>query len=223
MKTVLITGISKGIGKALALKYLSEGYSVLGTSTNGEVDFSDKNLKVFCLDLSISQSIKDCVAEISKLGVKIDILHNNAGVLLDENETVVIADILRKTLEVNLIGAADFTEKVIPILNVNSHIVFTSSSAGSLSEISTESHHAGYYPAYKISKCALNMYMRTLSLRLKDKIKVSSVHPGWVKTDMGGEGAPVTPEEAAKYIFETATKENIETGQFWFNGEKFGW
>jgi NAD(P)-dependent dehydrogenase (short-subunit alcohol dehydrogenase family) len=81
-----------------------------------------------------------------------------------------------------------------------------------------------YYPCYKISKCALNMYTRTLASRLnEDKITVSSVHPGWVRTEMGGEDADMSPEEAAAHIYELAIKPPKESGQFWFKGEKMSW
>ena len=218
MKTVLITGISRGIGKAVAQKFLNEGYFVIGTSMTGEVDFAHENLKVVQLDLTKSDSISACVSSVGN----IDILINNAGVLLDGEETIVITDLLRKTLEVNLIGTIDFTEKLVSKINNGGHIVNISSSAGSLAEIETESHAKGYYPAYKISKASLNMYARTIAMRLKD-IKVSSVNPGWVKTEMGGEDAPITPVEAAEHIFKIATDANIETGQFWFKGEKYKW
>ena len=228
MKTVLITGIGKGIGKALAQKFLNDGYFVIGTSVSGEIDFtselgiSSQNIKVFQLDLLDSKSIEACAKSIEDFGKKLDIHINNAGALFDEDETSVNVDKLRKTLEVNLIGPSDLTERLIPIINDNGHLVFISSSAGSLAEVATESHYFGHYPAYKISKCAINMYMRTLAMRLKN-IKVSSIHPGWTRTEMGGEDAPMTPEEAALHIFETATNKDIETGQFWFKGEKFPW
>jgi NAD(P)-dependent dehydrogenase (short-subunit alcohol dehydrogenase family) len=102
-----------------------------------------------------------------------------------------------------------------------------SSAAGSLIEMDDieSSHFPYHYPAYKISKCALNMYMRTLAARLKHEgtnIIVSSVHPGWVKTDMGGDEAPTTPEEAAENIYKLAVS-RPETGQFWYNGKKYPW
>lgn len=243
MKNVLITGVSKGIGKALAQKYLNEGYFVIGTSLNMEVDFVNENMKVVKLDLSNSDSIVKCVEEIKNLNIKIDILHNNAGIMVDEESTKVIIDSLRKTLEVNLIGTIDFTEKIIPIMNIDGHIVNTTSAAGSLGDmekrqiaeylrkeaesgVSRSAINPYFYPTYKISKCAMNMYTLILAGKLKNEglnIKVSSVHPGWVRTELGGEEAPMLPEEAAKYIFETATDKNIETGQFWFKGEKFEW
>ncbi|HAO64469.1 TPA: hypothetical protein DCQ44_00620 [Candidatus Taylorbacteria bacterium] len=221
MKNVLITGISKGIGKALAQKFLKEGFFVFGTATNGGVDFTDNNLSVIQLELTSKESIDACASTILQSGKKIDILINNAGGLFDEDDTVVVADKLRKTLEVNLIGPIDLTEQILSAINSGGHIVNLSSTAGSLSLVGHESHFEGHYPAYKISKAAVNMYTRTLALRLKDII-VSSVHPGWVKTNMGGSDADVTPEEAAENIFKLAIS-NPETGQFWFNGKKLPW
>jgi len=223
MKNVLITGISRGIGKALAQKFLAEGYFVIGTSTSGKIDFTHENLVAYKLDLSSSKSITECVTEIGKLGKQIDILMNNAGALFDDDETVIVIEKLRKTLEVNLIGTIDFTEQILPFVSKGGHIVYTSSSAGSISRTGHDgAHFEGYYPAYKISKAALNMYMRTLALRLKDTISVSAVHPGWVKTDMGGEDADISPEEAAGYIYDLAISK-VESGNFWFKGEKFDW
>jgi NAD(P)-dependent dehydrogenase (short-subunit alcohol dehydrogenase family) len=141
-------------------------------------------------------------------------------------------DKLRKTLEVNLIGTIDFTEHIIPSMDKSAHIVNISSSAGSLNDTDMEdaktSHFPFHYPAYKISKCALNMYTRTLAMRMQhernseDFITVSSVHPGWVKTAMGGDDANLTPEEAAGNIYTLAISKP-ETGQFWFNGKKHPW
>lgn len=227
MQTALITGIGRGIGRALAERFLKEGWQVLGTSQSGAVDYSDPNLKVFKLDLASPDSIKKCGQEIIKTGAKIDILINNAGVLEDEDETRVVVEKLRKTLEVNLLGTIDWTERIIPAMNKDSHIVSLSSQAGSLQEMDhvMDSHEPYHYPAYKISKTALNMYTRTLAVRMnheKTGIIISSVHPGWVKTDMGGDDAPVSPAEAAENIFKLAVSKP-ETGQFWYNGRKYPW
>jgi len=223
MKTILITGIGKGIGRALAEKYLAEGHEVIGTYLSTTPDYSHEQLTVFPLDLADPQSISDCVAQITALHKKIDILHNNAGAQFDTEETTVVISKLRQTLEVNLVGTIDFIERLLPLMNKGGHIINTSSSAGSLALAGKESHYPGHYPAYKISKSALNMYTRTLADRLKNEgIIVSSVHPGWVKTDMGGEEADVTPEEAANSLF-TLAMSRPETGKFWFNGEEFPW
>jgi NAD(P)-dependent dehydrogenase (short-subunit alcohol dehydrogenase family) len=236
MKTVLITGIGRGIGNALAQKFLAEGWQVSGTSQTGSVDYSNANLKVFQLDLTSADSIEKCAeaiaTDMSKSGTKIDILINNAGGLFDEEETCVVIDKLRKTLEVNLIGTIGFTEQIIPIIKSGEkesggHIVSISSQAGSIQEMDhiMDSHEPYHYPAYKISKAAINMYTRTLAVRMnheKTGIIVSSVHPGWVKTDIGGSDAPTSPEEAAENIYKLAIS-RPETGQFWYNGKKYPW
>ena len=174
MQIVLITGISSGIGKALTQKFLKEGYFVMGTSMDGEVDFTDNNLKIFQLDLSIPESILECVKKVKESGKKIDILINNAGALFDGEETSVIVSNLRKTLEVDLIGTIDFTERLLTLISEEGCIINISSAAGSLGNmqrrqekeylaeeakkgISRSALHPHNYSTYKIAKCALNM------------------------------------------------------------------
>lgn len=227
MKTVLITGITKGIGLALATKFLKERFKVIGTTTSGQSELSDSNLKVCKLDLSIPSSIEKCADELKSGGEKIDLFINNAGVLLDDEETAVIIDKLRGTLEVNLIGTIDFTERIIPAMNKDGHVINISSQAGSITDMKNFEHsHAPFcYPAYKISKAAQNMYTTTLALRLSREgngVIVSAVHPGWIKTEMGGDEAPTLPQEAAEDIYKLAIS-RPETGQFWYKGEKFPW
>ncbi|MBI5793860.1 SDR family NAD(P)-dependent oxidoreductase [Candidatus Uhrbacteria bacterium] len=222
MKTVLITGVGKGIGKALKEKFLDEGYFVIGTFFTGRPD-PQEHLKDFSLDLSNPASIASCATAITNFGRNIDILINCAGVLKDEDETSVVADKLRETLEVNLIGTIDFTQRLLPIMQDKGHIVNISSTAGSLMLTGKHaSHLEGRYPAYKISKAALNMYTVTLAKQLDGQVTVSSVHPGWVKTDMGGEDADLTPEQSAEGIYNVAVS-RPPTGGFWFAGESVPW
>jgi NAD(P)-dependent dehydrogenase (short-subunit alcohol dehydrogenase family) len=219
MKTVLITGASRGIGRATAEKFLAEGWFVIGTSTSGKIDIDSPNLSVVQLDLSNSKSIAGAIVAVKTLGIDVDVLVNNAGINVEEWEELVL-DVgrLRETLEVNLIGTVDFTEKVITAFSSIENIVNISSMSGALGD-----ENDGYMPAYKISKVALNMYTRTLATRLKEKsVTVSSVDPGWVKTDMGGDEAPDVPEKSAKEIFELATGD-FESGFFWREGKKRDW
>lgn len=220
MKTVLITGISRGIGRALAVRFLQNGDFVIGTSTSGNSDLDHQNLITFQLDLANPSSIKACTASIAALNKPIDILINNAGIWSGfENDAVIHADLLRKVLEVNLLGTVDLTERIIPQMNDGSHIVNISSRMGSITRVPDLYLDC---PDYKISKAALNMVTRILAVRLRDRISVSSVHPGWVKTDMGGLDADIEPEEAAEDIF-TLANSQVESGQFWFKGEKMPW
>lgn len=223
MQTVLITGIDSGIGKALMEKFLQEGFFVIGTSLEKKEDklISENNF-IFNLDLRSSDSIKDCILKIKELNLKIDILINNAGVMLDLEEIKIIKEKLRETLEVNLIGPIDFTEQILSEIKEGGHILNISSSAGSMDRTGKDSRMLNHYPSYKISKVALNMYSKILALRLGNKIIVSAVRPGWTRTNMGGEDAPNTPEKSAEDIFNFALT-RPETGQFWFKGEKTPW
>ncbi len=218
MQTVFITGISHGIGKATAIKFLNENYQVIGTSLDGQLDYNHENLKVIKLDLNNQESIDNAAKELSDLNQKVDIYINNAGILLDEGEDNIVIDKLKGTLQVNLIGPIDLTQKNLHLINDGGHIINISSSAASLEKV----HHTDY-PAYKISKAAVNMFTVWLAFKLKNKITVSCVHPGRVRTGMGAWEGDMESEEAAEYIYKTAIDKNIETGQFWFKGEKFPW
>ena len=219
-KTIFITGISRGIGKALAEKFIKEGYKVIGTSTSGKSDLKDKSLTMLKLDLSSPKSIEECVKEFKKLNKKIDILVNNAGIWSGEEKDPQLLDLnhLRKVLEVNLFGTIDLTERLLTSIYDTGKIMNISSRAGSLNKI----YHADY-PDYSISKTALNMYTRTLAIRMKSRgIIVASLHPGWVKTDMGGSNADIHPEESAEGLYQRIITLK-ETGEFWFKQDKMPW
>ena len=220
MQTVFITGVSRGIGNALAEKFLKEGYEVIGTSTSGTADIKNKSLTMLKLDLSSSKSIEQCIKEFKKLNKKIDILVNNAGIWSGEEKNIQLLDLsyLRRVLEVNLFGTIDLTEKILTLIKNGGKIINISSKEGSLNGV----YHANY-PDYKISKAALNMYTRTLAIRLKQKdIIVASIHPGWVRTDMGGSDADIEPNVAAEDVYQRIISLK-ETGQFWFEQDKLPW
>ena len=220
MKTILITGVSRGIGKALAQKFLSEGYFVIGTSTKGNTDIVSENLVTFQLDLSSPESIKDCANKIVSFGKSIDILINNAAAIWSERNNDkhnINIEIFRKTLEVDLLGPVDFTLQILPIINSGGHIVNISSRQGSLNYV-----HEIKNPSYQISKAGLNMFTRVLSFQLEDKVTVSSVHPGAVMSGLAASDANISPEEAALDIYNLAVSKP-KTGQFWFKGESFPW
>jgi len=222
MKTVVITGTSRGIGRALVTKFLAEGYKVIGTATSGKTDITDPKFEVVKLDLSNPKSITEAVKTINNKTDKIDILINSSGINLEDwDVTNMDVLILRKTIEVNLIGLIDFTERLISKITKGGQIINISSRMGSLTKDFTD--NPADNPSYRISKTALNMYTKTLAARLKKQdITVSSVHPGWVKTYLGGEDAPRQPEEAAEQIFKLATTPHT-TGKFWYDNEEFPW
>ena len=177
---------------------------------------------MYILDLSKPQNIQEFTEKLIKNKIKIDVLVNNAGINLssagESGGRVLSTDILRKTLEVNLIGLADLTENLLTCINDGGHIVNISSGSGSITEFSGTN-----IPSYAISKTAVNMYTRTLANRLNGRhITVSSFDPGWVKTDMGGSYAPRSPEQPAEELYELATSK-VESGYFWHRGKKRAW
>jgi len=177
-KVVLITGASKGIGKALTEKMLNENFFVIGTSRNGKIkDFENEDFYSLKLDLSNTSSIENAHEEIFNKFKHIDILINNAGIGPDLDTYIPEKESFNQTFDVNVTGTVFFTEPLIDLISENGIILNVSSKMGSLDVCElTDS------VAYRMSKSALNMYTKILTNRLKDKIKVASIHPGWVKT-----------------------------------------
>lgn len=226
MKTVIITGVSRGIGLATAKKFLSEGWQVIGTYFKTEIPLEDKNLIKIEYNQADPKSIEKTALEIKKKFSRVDALINNAGILLDTDDTAADPIKVRKTLEVNVIGVIDLTERLLPLLKEGSHVININSGYGSVSEPILDDESAA---GYRISKAALNMYTRHLAFRLQSSgIIVSSIAPGWVKTDMGNSiateshGPNRTPEQAADEIFHIVEAVK-ESGQFWRFGKKTPW
>ena len=123
-KTLFITGVSRGIGLATANPFLDNGYEVIGTSTSGKSPLENEKFTVLKLDLSSPESIKSVAENIISQGRRFDIFINNAGSVFDKRgEAVIEIESLRKTLEVNLIGTIDMTERLLPSINNGGHIL----------------------------------------------------------------------------------------------------
>ncbi|OGY91656.1 MAG: hypothetical protein A3B31_03010 [Candidatus Komeilibacteria bacterium RIFCSPLOWO2_01_FULL_53_11] len=225
VQTIVITGASRGIGLATARKFLDEGWRVVGTYNATPIPIESSELIPISLDASSPASIVRASAEIARHITSIEILVNNAGIILDALDTDIDMDKIRKTFEVDLFAVIDFTERLLPLMHAGSHIINIDSTYGAMSiPIDDESS-----TAYRLAKAALNMYTRTLAFRTRGgKIIVSSLDPGWVKTDMGRLGATEShgpdrePEETAREIYELATR-HVPSGYFWRRGKKRAW
>lgn len=225
MKTVIITGASSGIGLATAKKFLAEGWRVVGTYLNTPINIENPNLIAIQYDQGDPRSIAKAAAQITASVSHVDALINNAGILIDAEDKVADYVKVEKTLEVNVVGVVNVTERLLPLFQKDGHIVNMDSGYGAMSVPIDDETSGGY----RISKAALNMYTRHLAFRLRSQgIIVSSLAPGWVDTAMGNtiasrtEKPDRTPEQAADEIYQLVTTVK-ESGQFWEYGKKIPW
>lgn len=198
----LVTGGNRGIGRAIAQQLIGRGHTVVIGARDlqaGEAVAADLGATAVALDTANETSRLAAVQTVLDRFGRIDVLVNNAGVALDKwVPTAQLAlDPLRETMEVNLYGPLRLAQMVLPGMVERGHgrIVNLSSELGSLRESAM-----GSSGAYRMSKTALNMMTRLLALELKDHpdVLVNAAAPGWVKTELGGDDAPRSPEEGAK-------------------------
>jgi NAD(P)-dependent dehydrogenase (short-subunit alcohol dehydrogenase family) len=215
MKTVFITGVSKGIGASLADLFVQNNCRVIGTSRTGEG--VNAKVEMLQLDLSDLQSVQHAVTEWKKKGVKIDILVNNAAVGYDLPLDLPEVESFKQTFDVNVTGTVFFTELMLDTINENGKLINVSSKMGSIAMCSGTDA-----VAYRMSKTALNMYAKIVSNRLKGKQTVATIHPGWVRTTLTADNAnaPLSTEESAVSIFKFI-ESDFKTGVYWNAPEQF--
>lgn len=222
----LVTGANRGIGREICRQLAEKGIEVILTArsrekgetaarelerqTGGSVRFEE-------LDVSDQQSIERLFELISKEHGRLDILVNNAGIFMEE-PTV---DAIRETMETNVYGPFQLCQKFVPLMKERGHgrVINLSSGMGQLSEMN------GGYPAYRISKTALNAVTRIFADEVEGTdVTVNSVCPGWVKTDMGGAGAELPVEKGADTIVWLATHgRGCPNGGFFREREPIEW
>lgn len=217
---IVITGANRGIGLALARHYAARNVEVHGTSRAPERSTelaAVPGVRVHALDVRDDAS---CAALAGALGVEaVDVLVNNAGVggweTLDEFDGAQALAFY----DTNAVGPVRVTRALLPLLvRARGKVFHIGSEMGSI----TQTDHGGAY-AYRMSKAALGMAGRTLANDLRERGVASIVlHPGWVRTDMGGPGATLSPEESAERLATVIDARGIEsTGRFysWSNVE----
>lgn len=232
---VVVTGGNKGIGYETCRQLARDGLRVVLTSRDvtrgrGAVSMLESEglkLEYHELDVTSAQSAAVLAAWLEDRYGRIDALVNNAAVLLEPEkgkspsalETAI--DTMRTTLEVNTIGTMQVTMALLPLIRKSKHgrIVNVSSGWGQLATM--EGGRAGY----RMSKAALNAMTRVLASELKSAgIRVNSVCPGWVRTDMGGRDAQRTPEEGSDTIVWLAKgKESGPNGSFYRDRKTIAW
>ena len=220
-KIALITGANKGIGFETARQLGRQGITVLlgsrdaqrGAEAAARLKTEGIDARSVALVVTDDASIRAAAEWVGQEFGLLDILVNNAGVLDYATETgpsTVTQASLRATFDTNFFGLVAVTQAFLPLLkkSASGRIVNLSSILGSLTEHGDA--NSPIYPArllgYDASKAAVNMFTVELAQELKGTaIKVNSAHPGWVKTDMGGAGAPLEIADGAKTSVALAT------------------
>jgi NAD(P)-dependent dehydrogenase (short-subunit alcohol dehydrogenase family) len=203
MRSILITGANRGLGLEFATQYSQDGWRVFACCRNPDeaTELTDLaraaggKLSLHPLDVSREPTISALADGLR--GEAIDILLNNAGIYGDEDHDdfgKIDYERWAETLRINVMGAMRATEAFID--NVASSekkiLAFLSSLMGSIAD-----NGSGGSYLYRSSKAALNAVAKSLSIDLKDRgVKTVVLHPGWVKTEMGGENAPLLPPES---------------------------
>jgi NAD(P)-dependent dehydrogenase (short-subunit alcohol dehydrogenase family) len=223
----LVTGANRGIGREIVRQLAAKGITTIlaardaakAEAAAGELAKTGLPVVGRPLDVTDQISVDRLAQDVEREFGKLDILVNNAGVLFDPEGRGLETDLdmVRRTLETNLLGAWRVAEVFAPLLRKSGRgrVVNLSSQLGQLQRM------ADGYPAYRVSKAALNALTRILAAGFQnDRVLVNSACPGWVKTDMGGPNAPGTVEQGADTPVWLATlPDDGPTGGF-FQGRK---
>lgn len=204
MKTALITGANRGIGLEFVRQLKDKGYYIIGSCRHPETAAELHTLadEIFQLDVTNDNHITTLQQKLNNR--PIDLLINNAGIMGEQHVT--IANIERSNfislLNTNCISVVKLSDALLPNVEASrdKSILVISSRMGSISD-----NKRGLSYAYRASKAALNCVMRSFAIDVKDReVKVMLIHPGWVKTAMGGSDALVNVQTSVAGILAQA-------------------
>jgi NAD(P)-dependent dehydrogenase (short-subunit alcohol dehydrogenase family) len=215
-KVALVTGGNKGIGLETVRQLADKGFTVLlgardaekGEAAAAGLRKEGLDVRAVKVDVANPAHYKELAALIEKDYGKLDVLINNAGVMLENGggsraASAIPIETVRKTFDTNVFGTIELTQALLPLIRKSEagRIVNLSSILGSMTLHSTKTSpiYKSKQLAYDMSKTALNVFTIELAHELaRTPIKVNSAHPGWVKTEMGGTGAPMEIKEGAE-------------------------
>jgi NAD(P)-dependent dehydrogenase (short-subunit alcohol dehydrogenase family) len=230
-RIAIVTGANRGIGFEICRQLANKNHKVIltardaakGNSASERLRKQNLDIDFIELDVSSQKSIEGFAGIISKNYGRADVLVNNAGIMIDRSYGIekIPLEIIRTTFETNVMGPISLIQAILPLMHKHRYgrIVNLSSELGSLNDM------GGGYPAYRISKTGINAVTRIFAGELQgSNILINSMSPGWVKTDMGGAGAPRTVEEGADTaIWLSMLPDNGPTGGFFQNRTSLEW
>lgn len=223
-RTVLVTGANRGLGLEFARQLHEAGAEVIGTARRpGAADeLQALGVRVEQLDVADPASVAALAKTLE--GTSIDVLLNNAGIFIHRGgfEDEDPADVLR-VLDVNTVGPLRVTQALMPHLRAGNRKLIMNMSSG-LGSIANNGR--GNMAAYRSSKSALNMLTMTMAMELKDEGFICvAMSPGWVKTDMGGDNAQLTPAESISGMLGVlAPLQPEDTGKYLgYDGQELPW
>lgn len=232
MKHVLITGAGRGIGLEITLQCLKRGDIVFAGCRAPErapelqslAEAYPHQLTLLRIDVGDIASVRAASQSLRNQIRGLDVIFNNAAITFN-NETIlnVNGEDMLHAIRVNAVGAVMVVQAFLELLKAgqNPQVINISSDAGSISRM-----RSGRGYSYYGSKAALNMFTRALAFdRNMRGVIVVALHPGWVRTDMGGSMAPLTPSESVRSILHLLdTLDETDTGKFLnYDGREIPW
>ena len=204
-RIALVTGGNRGIGFEICRSLAAHGLAVVLTARDAskgraaakELQDAGLEAEFHRLDVTSCRSIRACVAAVAEKRGRIDVLVNNAGIMIDPRGSRFLdskLDTYRDTLETNLYGPLQLVQAVVPLMKAHRYgrIVNLSSGLAQLAEMGSGT------PAYRVSKTALNALTCIVAAEFHgSNILANAACPGWVRTGMGGEGAPRSAAQGA--------------------------
>lgn len=223
MSTVVITGANRGIGLELCRQYRERGDEVIAVCRKPSKELEALGTRIEAgIDVTDPNSVRELAKRLE--GVDIDVLVNNAGILLKQVLGKIDADAVEEMVRqyrTNAIGPLLVTQALLPNLPKGSKVGIVTSRVGSVGDNSS----GGSY-GYRMSKAAANMAGKSLAVELEDKdIAVALLHPGYIRTEMTGNTGYSDPDEAAAGLIQRMDELTLDTtGRFWHaNGEELPW
>lgn len=230
-KVAIVTGGAQGFGFAITEKFLASGAKVLiwdideKEANDALKKLNNENCSYQKVDVNNFNDIEKTLKQIESSHGKIDIFINNAGIIGDSNQHFkgVSSNSWLEVLKINLIAPLLITQSIIRNIEISNDkkIYFISSKVGSIDD-----NRGGGMYIYRSSKTALNQVVKSLSIDLKPLgISVISLHPGWVRTDMGGPNALISVDESINGMMSVISNTNIKnSGQFLnYDGSEIPW